>query len=107
MITAEKNSTAESIEEAARKLADYNMEVSPDLAGIYLFPSDDTVRLVILDPVTLPGEEMVPYYFGSFPQGGVTFPSAIVLIRPEEKSILTPPPGWGSWEEAVQLWPKE
>lgn len=107
MITAEKSSTEETIEAAARKLADYNMEVSPDLAGIYLFPSEDTVRLVMLDPVTLPGEEMTPYYFRSFPQGGVTFPSAIVLIRPEEKTRLALPPGWGDWDDAVQLWPKE
>ena len=107
MIVAEKRSAEESIEEAARKSADYNMEVSPDLARIYLFPSEDTVRLVILDPVTIPSEEMVPYYFGAFPNGGVQYPSAIVVIRPEEKSVLSPPPGWGGWETATQLWPKE
>ncbi len=107
MITAEKNSAEETIEAAARKLADYNMEVSPDLAGIYLFPSQDTVRLVILDPITFPSEEMVPYYFGAFPPGDVAFPSAIVLIRPEEKLTLPLPSGWGGWEDAIQLWPKK
>lgn len=106
MITAEKRSAKESIEEAARKLADYNMEVSPDLAGMYLFPSEETVRLVMLDPVTIPSEEMVPYYFRAFPKGDVQYPSAIVVIRPEEKSVLSPPPGWGGWEAAIQLWPK-
>ena len=98
--------TEESIRDAARKLADYNMEVSPDLAGIYLFPSEDTIRLVLLDPITLPSEEMVPYYFNAFPQGDVFFPSAIVVIRPEEKLILSPPSEWGEWDTAVRLWPK-
>jgi len=97
----------ESIEEAARKLADYNIEASPDLAGIYLFPSEDVIRLVMLDPITLPSEEMVPYYFGAFPQGGVFFPSAVVVIRPEEKLVLSPPPEWGEWEMATRLWPKD
>ncbi len=106
MITAEKSAASESVAAAARKLADYNIEVSPDLAGIYLFPSQDTVRLVILDPVTIPSEEMVPYYFGAFPKGDVQFPSAVVVILPEEKFVLSPPPGWGTWDEAVQLWPK-
>ena len=106
MITAEKITATETIREAAQKLADYNLEVSPDIAGIYLFRSDDTVRLVILDPVTIPSTEMVPYYFGAFPKGDVQFPSAIAVIRPEEKVMLSPPPGWGSWEAAIQLWPR-
>ncbi len=105
MITMTDEKSA--VEQAARKMADYNLEVSPDLAGIYLFPSEDLIRLVILDPVTLPSEQMIPYYFNAFPQGDVLFPSAIVLIRPEEKSILLPPPDWGEWDTAIQLWPKE
>jgi hypothetical protein len=95
------------VEEAAQKMADYNLEVSPDLAGIYLFPTEGLIRLVILDPVTLPSEQMTPYYFNAFPQGDVLFPSAIVVIRPEEKPILSPPPDWGGWDTAIQLWPKE
>ena len=106
-MTAVMENIQENIEEAAQKLADYNGEVSPDLAGIYLFPSQDTIRLVMLDPATLPSEEMVPYYFGAFPQGGVSFPYAAVLIRPEEKLTLSLPPGWGEWDTAKRLWPKE
>ena len=108
MTVVQENMTGtESIQDAARKLADYNMEVSPDLAGIYQFPAGDIIRLVLLDPVTIPSEEMVPYYFNAFPQGGVAYPSAIVVIRPEEKAVLPPPPDWGAWETAIQLWPKE
>ncbi len=105
-VVQESMTNTESIYDAARKLADYNMEVSPDLVGIYLFPAEDTIRLVLLDPVTIPSEEMVPYYFNAFPQGGVAYPSAIVVMRPEEKVVLPPPPDWGSWETAVQLRPK-
>ena len=107
MPVVEMTAAEESIQDAARNLADYNIEVSPDLAGIYLFPSEDTVRLVILDPVTLPGEDMVPYYFSAFPSGGVTYPSAVVLIRPEEKLTLPLPPDWGTWDDAIQLWPRK
>ncbi len=97
----------ESIRDVAERLAEDNILTSPELKAIYLFPADNVVRLVIIDPVTLPSEQMVPYYFGAFPQGGVPYPSAIVLIRPEEQVILSPPPGWGTWDEAVQLWPKK
>ena len=99
--------SVKSIRDAARELADYNMQESPNLAGIYLFPAEDIIRLVLLDPITIPSEEMVPYYFNAFPQGGVPYPSAIVVIRPEEKTVLPPPPDWGGWETAIQLWPKE
>jgi len=98
--------STESIQDAARKLTDYNMQTSPDLEAIYWFPAEDMVRLVMLDPVTIPSEEMVPYYFNAFPQGGVSYPSAIVVIRPEEKAVLPPPHEWGAWETAIQLWPK-
>jgi hypothetical protein len=99
--------STESVRDAAWKLADYNMQVSPDLTGIYLFPAENIIRLVLLDPVTIPSEEMVPYYFNAYPQGGVSYPSAIVVIRPEEKAFLPPPPDWGGWETAIQLWPSE
>lgn len=105
-VVQESMTNTGSIHDAARKLADYNMEVSPDLAGIYLFPAEDVIRLVLLDPITIPSEGMVPYYFNAFPQGGVTYASAIVVIRPEEKATLPPPPGWGAWEAAIQLWPR-
>jgi len=97
----------ESIEEAARKLADYNVEVAPETEAIYFFPAEDVVQLVMLDPVTLPSEEMVPYYFGASPQSGIPFRSSIALIRPEEAFHLPLPPGWGTWDDAVKLWPQE
>lgn len=97
----------ESTAETAQKLADYNMEVAPETEAIYFFPAEDVVQLVMLDPVTLPSEEMVPYYFGASPRSGISHRSAVVLIRPEEAFRLPLPPGWGRWEDAVKLWPQE
>ena len=64
IVTAEKTTGTGTLQDAARKRADYNLRVSPDLAGISLFKSDDTVRLVILDPVTVPS-----LYFRRRPSG--------------------------------------
>jgi hypothetical protein len=97
----------ESIRDVAERLAQDNVDVSPDLEAIYWFPAEDIVRLVMLDPVTIPSEQIVPYYFGAFPQGGVPYPSAIALIRPEEKSVLAPPSEWGGWDTAIRLWPRD
>ena len=99
--------SVKSIREVAEMLADDNIQASPELEAIYLFPSEDMVRLVLVDPVTLPNEQMVPYYFGAFPQGDVPYASAIALVRPEEKFVLPPPADWGSWDQAIQLWPKD
>ncbi len=96
-----------SLRDVAETLTAGNIQTSPDLEAIYWFPADDRVHLVMLDPIAIPSEEMVPFYFNSFPEGGVTYPYAVVVIRPEEKAHLAPPPGWGSWLEAVQLWPRK
>lgn len=96
-----------SIQDAARELADGNIQSSPDLEAIYWFPADRIIRLVMLDPVALPSEEMIPFFFGPYPQGGIPYPYAVVLIRPEEKPLLSPPMDWGVWSEAVQLWPRK
>lgn len=97
----------ESIKETAQKLADYNMEVAPETEAIYFFPAENVVQLVMLDPVTLPSEEIVPYYFGASPKSGTSNRSAVVLIRPEEAFRLPLPPGRGTWEKAIKLWPQK
>lgn len=97
----------ESIRDVAERLVAGNVQTSPDLEAIYWFPAGDIIRLVMLDPVALPSEEMAPFFFGPYPQGGIPYPYAVVLIRPEEKPLLSPPPDWGSWLDAVQLWPRK
>jgi hypothetical protein len=97
----------ESIEDAARKLADYNVEAAPETEAIYFFPHPDEIRLIETDPTTLSDTEIVPYYFGASPKSGIPFRSAVALIRPEEAFRLPLPPGWGTWNDAVKLWPQE
>jgi hypothetical protein len=93
----------EDIEAAARRLADFNREAEPGLQAIYLFPAEDEIRLIEVDPTTLPSDSIEPYYFGADPANRLFFPSAIALIRPEEVGVLALPEGWGTWSEARLL----
>ncbi len=106
-MTVVMESVTESIEEAARKLTDYNVEAAPETEAIYFFPHPDEIRLIETDPTTLPDAEIIPYHFGASPQSGIPFRSSVALIRPEEAFRLPLPPGWGTWEDAVKLWPME
>ena len=96
----------DAVEEAARKMAAANVEAAPETEAIYLFPDEKEIRLIETDPTTLPSIKIVPYYFGAAPQFGVPYRSSVALIRPNEAFILAPPPGWGTWKDAVQLWPE-
>ena len=95
------------IEQAARAMAAANVEAAPETEAVYFFPSEDEIRLIETDPTTLPSAEVVPYYFSAAPKSGISFRSSVALIRPEEAFRLAPPPGWGTWKDAVQLWPQE
>ncbi len=106
-VIQESMTNTESIRDVAERVAQDNVQSTPELEAIYLFPSQDTIRLVLIDPVTIPSEQVVAYYFNAFPQGGVPYVSAIAVIRPEEAFVLPPPPDWGSWADALRLWPKE
>ena len=103
----EPTAAAMSIRTAAQKLADYNLEAAPETEAIYLFPHPDEIRLIETDPTTLEDVEIVPYHFGTAPKSGIPYRSVIALIRPDEAFRLSPPPGWGNWEDAVKLWPHE
>ena len=107
MTKAEEPATAESIQAAAQTLADYNLEAAPETEAIYLFPHPSEIRLIETDPTTLSSAEIVPYYFGAVPESRIPFRSSVALIRPEEAHRLAPPSGWGTWEEAIKLWPQE
>ena len=98
---------AMSIRAAAQRLADYNLEAAPETEAIYFFPHSDEIRLIETDPTTLSDNEIVPYYFGPSPESGIPFRSSVALIRPEEAFRLPLPSGWGTWGEAVRLWPRE
>lgn len=92
---------------AARTLAEYNVQYEPKIERIYLFPDADEIRLVEVDSTAIPHDEVRPYYFRPDPKGGVPFPSAIVLIAPEEERVVSLPPGWGTWPDAIVIHPDQ
>lgn len=95
----------EKLLQAAGRLARNNAESDPAVEEIYLFPSPDQIRLIELDPNVAPSGQIEPFYFGADPASGLDFASAIALIRPEERGTLSPPAGWGDWDEAELIWP--
>jgi len=95
------------IELAARRLATANAESEPNLEAVYLFPSDHQIRLVEVDRSMSSSDMILPFYFPPDPEGGIPFPSALALIRPEEERRLSPPDGWGTWDEARRIWPED
>lgn len=94
--------------DAARRLAKASAAAEPNIKAIYLFPKPkegNEIRLIEIDPTTMPSETVTPYYFAADLVGGIPFPSAIALIRPDERK-LSPPEGWGTWKEAKLIWPE-
>lgn len=95
------------IRAAARQLWEDSIAAEPALVAVYLFPSDKEIRLVHLDPTAAPNRDsgmIRPYYFGTNAAHGLPYPSAIALIRPEEKDALQPPEDWGTWAQAELVW---
>ena len=91
------------IREAAGDLVRANVEAEPAIAKAYLFPSDQEIRLVYVDPTTSPlhtDERIAPFYFGASKQTASPFASyviAVALILPEEEGRVQLPEGWGGW----------
>lgn len=95
-----------SVREVASYVAERHVRVAPEIREIFLFPSHDEIRLIEIDPTTLPSSEITPYYFNPDPVNGVPYISAVALIRPEEKKRLLPPKEWGTWQDGEKIWPK-
>lgn len=101
------NATLEkTIRQVALELAQFNAESEPAITKIYLFPNENQIRLVAVDPTTLPSTEVAPFYFAAAPNEGIPYRSAIALIRPEEEGRLPTPEGW-NWNEAETIWSRE
>lgn len=102
----EQASDQQELHDAALRLIEYNWEADPGINASFLFPSSNEIRLIHLDENSLEtrmDDGIMPFYFGSSAADDIPFPSAIALIRPEEKERLSPPEGWGGWEQAEQF----
>ncbi len=99
-----------SIREAAEDLVRVNIEAEPAIIKAYLFPSDQEIRLVYVDPTTSPlrsEERIAPFYFGASKQTASPFAScavAVALVLPEEEGHVRLPKGWGDWIDGDVVW---
>ncbi len=94
------------IQAIARNLARSNAETEESIRAIYLFPNSEEIRLIEVDETTPPSDGINPFVFGPDRRHGLPYRMSIALIRPEENRVLSPPKEWGTWEDAVQIWPE-
>ncbi len=99
------NLSADEIKQQAILLARENKRAEPGIQSIYWIPSTREVRLIEIEPDTVMclGDSIEPFYFEPAPTDGLTTPSGIALIRPDEFGRLNLPENWGSWEDAELL----
>lgn len=104
--------TKPSVREAAKDLLRDNLKADPEITKVYLFPSDDEIRLIYVDPTTMPlhpGDAIAPFYFGASKLEKETYSyytTGISVIRLEEAETAWLPRGWGEWADAEILWEK-
>jgi hypothetical protein len=92
-------------EKQARAMAAENRQTNPDITTILWFPDDQEIRFVELTdevPIYI-DEELSPFYFRASPEDDLPLPTAIAMIRPNERGKLKLPAEWGDWNDAVEL----
>lgn len=105
--------TKPSVREAAEDLVRANLEAAPEITRAYLFPSDDEIRLIYVDPTTMalyPGDAIAPFYFGASKLEKETYShytTGISVIRSEEAETARLPRGWGEWADGDIIWEKQ
>lgn len=106
--------TKPSVREAAEDLVRANLETDLEITKVYLFPSEDEIRLIYVDPTTMPlhpGDPIGPFYFGArpdpeYPQPYQFYTAGIAVIRAEEAEQARLPKTWGGWNDAEIIWEK-
>jgi hypothetical protein len=110
-LSAEDRAVAIDKARVARVLASKHFEIEPGLtrvircsgaAEVELRPSEP-IKYLEVNESTAPSGVM-PLHFGPAPASGITFPSVIVEVTPEEyekikRKELPLPQGWGTEEE--------
>jgi len=91
------------IDTAAKRLANAHYTIEPSITHIYRLggghPDDRTIRLLEINPDTIPTDRIVPVGFGPDAPGGMPYPSVIIEVTPEEFRKLETgewslPEGW-------------
>lgn len=93
------------IKAQALLLARENKMADPNIERIYWLPNPVEVRLIELEATTVKclSGAVEPFYFDPSPEDGLSAPSGIALIRPDEFRVLALPESWGRWDDAVKL----
>jgi hypothetical protein len=89
----------------ARILAMDSKNSDPNVVKVCWFPDENEVHIIEINtntPATLSGS-VEPFYFGPVPEEGITVPSGIAVIKPEEFGNLALPSDWGTWNDCEEL----
>jgi hypothetical protein len=90
--------------EQAKLLAMDSKNADPNVIKVYWFPHEKEVHIIEINDNTTPsGESVAPFYFGPVPEEGLTAPSGIAIIKPEEYRKIDLPSGWGTWDDAEEV----
>jgi len=90
--------------EQAKLLAMDSKSSDPHVVKVYWFPHDKEVHIIEINENTTPsGTSVTPFYFGPVPEEGLTTPSGIAIIKPEEYRKLDLPSDWGTWDDGEEL----
>jgi len=102
---------SEGYREKAQWIAnDYQKNATNKISEILLFPDpkEKEIRLIEVVPNAIPSSEgMSPWYFSAHAPFNSPYGLAVAIIRPEEKQRLALPQNWGTWGDAVTLYPKK
>jgi len=98
---------AKEILDEGKIIAKANVEAEISISKVLQFPCEDEIRIIEIDATAPPsGEGIAPFYFKPSPQMNIAHPSGIALITPDEEGKLPLPEGWGSWSDAITIWPE-
>jgi hypothetical protein len=110
-LTAEEQATATEKAKVAKELAKKHFQIEPGLTKVIRFSGSAQVEFRPTEPIKLlevnqntVASGVLPLGFGPAPASGITFPSIIVEVTPEEyekikKKEMALPQGWGTEDE--------
>jgi hypothetical protein len=99
-----------SVADVALELAQAHKQADPEIQQIYWVrdPADNEVRLLEVSGSVGNTGSVMPFRFAARPDLGIPYPSVVVLLSPEEKSLLDSnslslPANWGQPEDLRKI----
>ncbi|WP_437630701.1 hypothetical protein [Sorangium sp. So ce854] len=98
------------VDEVAKHLAEAHKKADPDIQQIYMVedPTGAEVRLVEVSGSVGYTGAVMPFRFAARPDLDIPYPSVVILLSPEEKTLLDRkelelPDTWGSSPRLVPI----